>query len=281
MSAQTTLLELIEDTLECPVCLKTIVEAPVFLCENIHTLCRVCHEELKKVGDPCPICRAKLTDKRNWNMEKILEKLPKTSCKFEDCNFQKVDKDIVKEHEDNCRHRLVPCYHCDQQLPLSRLSDHLTGNHEMMSNDRYRLNTTDGWWSTVDYVDNDHYVGNVLGMSNVFKANIGGKCMSFYFNSVLVDSKYLLIWGTHNGSKYDNKNYQFTFSLRSGKSNQNGKRNVLMTYTGFCLPMDVSLQSVKDKLLGALVSKQFIMDNVCSENKMRYSISFRKTPKDD
>ena len=35
-----------EKDLECPVCLNSILDPPVYVCENQHDLCSTCHEKL-------------------------------------------------------------------------------------------------------------------------------------------------------------------------------------------------------------------------------------------
>ena len=62
-----------------PVCLQTIKDPPVFLCANGHELCQKCREPLKAEGKPCPVCQGELTDVRSRAVEKMLQKLPKTS----------------------------------------------------------------------------------------------------------------------------------------------------------------------------------------------------------
>ena len=64
-------------SLECPVCLETIKDPPVYLCEKGHALCQTCREPLKAQNKPCPVCRGKLTDVRNLGLEGILEQRPK------------------------------------------------------------------------------------------------------------------------------------------------------------------------------------------------------------
>ena len=84
--------DLIKETLECPVCMKTITDPPVFLCEKGHELCNPCREQLKSEGKPCPVCRGKLIDARNWALEKLLKKLPQSRCKNNGCTFERADE---------------------------------------------------------------------------------------------------------------------------------------------------------------------------------------------
>jgi len=272
MSVQS-LPEWMEDTLECPVCLKTIVDPPVYLCENTHPLCDICHDELKQRKEPCPVCRGKLTDKRSWSIEKILDKLQKAACKYEKCSYKKADKARVEGHEEDCEHRLLCCYHCKEYIPLSNMSEHIVGRHKKPSGGWVLHANLSTSWEIPEVAD-----GIAATVSNI---TIDGKTISFHCNYLLGNPRYLLIWCSHNGSKSDKRTYQFSFSLYDGKAKDKGKNEVVMTYKGFCHPMDVPLESIKDDMTGAVVPRQFIRDNVCSENKTHFAISFSRTPSDD
>ena len=102
----------LKDELECPVCLKTIMDPPIFLCEKGHCLCSTCRKDIKNRGQPCPECRGALTEARNVTFERMLDKLPKNKCKFDGCQFKKAELDIVKKHEVDCPYRLVTVFCC-------------------------------------------------------------------------------------------------------------------------------------------------------------------------
>ena len=121
--------DLFAETLECPVCLQTIKDPPVFLCTNGHELCHTCRERHKTEGKPCPVCKGELTDTRARAVERMLEKLPKTQCKHEGCTFSRADAQVVKSHEEKeCRLKPVKCDECRQQIALSQLYDHKVAN---------------------------------------------------------------------------------------------------------------------------------------------------------
>ena len=46
-------IEDVEKELECPVCLETAVQAPIFKCEEDHLICSKCREKVSC----CPVCR--------------------------------------------------------------------------------------------------------------------------------------------------------------------------------------------------------------------------------
>jgi len=109
--------DLFAETLECPVCLQTIKDPPVFLCANGHQLCYKCREPLKAEGKPCPVCQGELTDVRCRAVEKMLEKLPKTKCKHDGCTFSMANVQLVKSHEEKeCSLRPVLCSICKQPI---------------------------------------------------------------------------------------------------------------------------------------------------------------------
>merc|ERR1719259_694263 len=95
----------LKDELECPVCLKTIMDPPIFLCEKGHCLCNTCRKDIKSRGQPCPECRGALTEARNVTFGRMLDKLPKNKCKFDGCQFKKAELAIVKKHEVDCPYR--------------------------------------------------------------------------------------------------------------------------------------------------------------------------------
>ena len=129
--ANLTLEDLVAETLECPRCLQTIQDPPVFLCTNGHELCYKCREQLKAEAKPCPVCQGELLDVRNRAVEKMLEKLPRTECKYEGCTFARSNPQLVKSHEEReCRMKPVTCEDCFQPMALSELFDHMVDTHQ-------------------------------------------------------------------------------------------------------------------------------------------------------
>ena len=116
-----TLPDWVAKSLECPVCLETIKDPPVYLCEKGHGMCQTCREPLKAQNKPCPVCRGKLLDTRSLAVENMLEQLPKIKCKNEGCTFERSDDQLVKRHEDECRERPVKCEFCQETFAMSKL----------------------------------------------------------------------------------------------------------------------------------------------------------------
>ena len=129
--ANVSLQDLVAETLECPVCLQTIKDPPVFLCANGHELCHKCREPLKAERTPCPVCQGELLDVRSRLAKKMLEELPKIKCQHQGCAFARSDTQLVKSHEEKaCRMKPVKCAACPQHIPLSQINDHMTGLDE-------------------------------------------------------------------------------------------------------------------------------------------------------
>ena len=110
----------LKDELECPVCLETIMDPPIFLCEKGHGLCGSCREDIKNRGQPCPVCRGALTEVRNLMVEQMLDKLTEIECKYYGCQFENRNLDLVKKHEIDCKYRLVTCGECDTETVTGR-----------------------------------------------------------------------------------------------------------------------------------------------------------------
>ena len=128
--ANVSLEDLVAEKLECPVCLQTIKDPPVFLCTNGHELCHKCREPLKIEGKPCPVCQGELLDVRSRFAEKMLEELPKNECKHDGCTFSRADTALVKRHEEKeCSLRPVNCISCQKQIPLCQIYDHYVNFH--------------------------------------------------------------------------------------------------------------------------------------------------------
>ena len=86
--------------LECPVCLLTPRQPPIFICPLGHNICLECKPKLSN----CPICKEKYKKgSRNYFAEKILDKLER-KCRYElfDCDFLTCDSQDLLNHEQIC-----------------------------------------------------------------------------------------------------------------------------------------------------------------------------------
>eukprot|EP00092_Neocalanus_flemingeri_P037542 GFUD01040877.1.p1 GENE.GFUD01040877.1~~GFUD01040877.1.p1 ORF type:complete len:383 (-),score=74.81 GFUD01040877.1:130-1278(-) len=109
----------LDDKLECPVCMETPREGPVYACPNGHLVCKECRSE------SCPTCRVSMGNGKSLLAVTVIENIEHL-CKFVDCG-ELFGNDKVDEHEKICKHRTVACPHnnCSEKIALSKLLDHL------------------------------------------------------------------------------------------------------------------------------------------------------------
>ena len=108
-----------------------MVAPVIYQCQNGHCFCNGCHEPLQKEGKECPVCQGELIKARCLAVEKMLDKLPKIKCRYEDCQFKRAEVDVVHQHETHCLFRLVECSVCKEGIPLSSIAGHLEVAHEI------------------------------------------------------------------------------------------------------------------------------------------------------
>jgi len=258
--------------LECPVCFKTILDPPVYVCVNIHMLCKDCHDQLKSRKQKCPQCRGNFNGKRNLFVENILESIPKTKCKYEGCTFAGVDAEKVKKHENGCKHRTVKCYVCNKDTPLSGLTDHLVSVHKSQKGIKRTLGQAamPPWYSPPIRERNESIPVTVNGCKDG---------LEMFFNMIQLDGCRQLMWISHNQSKEETQKYEFTMALLCGKAydkNQEAKRR-LVKFTGYCLPSDVSLDTIKKDMLGLNLGEEFLKKCVDKDNKIRIELRLEKS----
>uniref|UniRef100_A0A0D3E845 RING-type domain-containing protein n=1 Tax=Brassica oleracea var. oleracea TaxID=109376 RepID=A0A0D3E845_BRAOL len=59
------------EVLDCPICTEPLI-APIFQCDNGHTVCSICCPKLR---NKCPFCALPIGDKRCRAMEKVFESI--------------------------------------------------------------------------------------------------------------------------------------------------------------------------------------------------------------
>ena len=85
----------INDLLECPVCIETIISAPIFQCYIDHIVCKDCHPKL----ETCPICRdANLYDTpmtiRNQKLEEMFKRFQLSNLETAKMTSESIQIDI-------------------------------------------------------------------------------------------------------------------------------------------------------------------------------------------
>jgi len=250
--------------LECPVCLETIKDPPIYLCEKGHGLCQTCREPLKAQNKPCPECRGKLTDTRNVAVENILDQLPKIMCKYDGCAYEKSDAQLVKKHEDDCRERQVTCETCQKPIALSKLFAHLDTEHKKSLGYTYLGQEWRGW--TKGHQSGIGFMP--LGIVN----NDLGIDLEFILNWACYDTKITMFWISLCGAAKEANEYEFTFKLEN-----KAQTKVLTTNTRKCLSCDLSHDDVKKKATALLLSQEEIKEaSEDNEDKLYWTISIKK-----
>ena len=228
--------------LKCPVCLRTIKDPPIYLCERGHELCCTCRGTLKDQSKPCPVCRGRLTDVRSLAVEKMLEDLPKIKCKNKGCSFKRSDPQLVKRHEDEeCREKLVECHYCLEPIALSKLFGHVDTQHEesILKNLRF------GEWWDIDIQELDHHEDGFLALGKVSN-NLG-----FFFNWVNYDMNLAMFWISFWGRAKEAEKYDYSLVLKSSVDNNVASTNLLCGQRE-CVSCDMSHEEVKKQAKGLL-----------------------------
>ena len=226
--------------LTCPVCLRTIKDPPIYLCERGHELCYTCRGTLKDQSKPCPVCRGRLTDARSLAVEKMLEDLPKIKCKNKGCSFKRSDPQLVKRHEDEeCREKQVECHFCLQPIALSKLFGHVDTQHEESLN-YPRLGE---WW---DIDIRDHREEGFLALGKVSK-NLG-----FIFNWVNYDMNLAMFWISFCGRAKEAEKYEYKLMLKSSVDNNVAITTNLLSGERECVSCEMAHEEVKKKAKGLL-----------------------------
>jgi len=241
-------------SLECPVCLATIKDPPIFQCEKGHGLCQTCREPLKAENKPCPVCRGRLTDTRNLAVENMLDQLPKIKCKYEGCAFQKADCQLVKTHEEEeCRERPVKCEICQEPVALSKLGGHLETKHNRQPIRFGNLGVEQGFHSGTGW----------RGSWPFTKVN---NDLQFIFNWRSYDAKVVMFWISLCGTPKEAKEYEYSIKIESSADRKAGRTKFLLAGTGDCLSCEVSHQDVKDKATEVMLFSQAILNKAAEEN---------------
>jgi hypothetical protein len=103
-------LQKMDKVIMCPICLDTMT-SPILQCEVGHSMCGDCIKDNEvKI---CPQCRGPLSKTRNYQLEQLIENMPKslkTSCFFADkgCKYLLAPTEKA-DHEVECKHRKFLC----------------------------------------------------------------------------------------------------------------------------------------------------------------------------
>jgi len=248
----------LKDELECPVCLKTIMDPPIFLCENGHGLCGSCREDIKNRGQPCPVCRGALTEVRNHMVEQILDKLPRNKCIYNGCQFEKRNLDLVKKHEVECRHRLVSCGTCKKEIAVFSLTNHLSSVHQSTP------------------VDFDLGVEKKLSCSLVdFSGNhqpLTCNGLEFYFNHFKHCENLVMFWISYTGGPDEADKYEYIVKIQSSEP----QSDYFFTGSRRCVTCNVSQEDMKKEMTAVFIDNKLLQKAADGDGDVKYSLMVKR-----
>ena len=115
----------LQEKVECPVCLVVPREGPVPCCPSGHITCSPCLGKLRAEGKlECPTCREPMGESKSALAKVVIESM-EHECSFQGCDELVAFKDY-KKHQVTCEHRLVVCpaVGCDKTEPFCHMLDH-------------------------------------------------------------------------------------------------------------------------------------------------------------
>ena len=130
----------LQSSLECPVCLETIREAPVQCCRNGHLICKVCIVRTQI----CPTCRAPLGVGLSQKCvshvaNRLIDLLPHPCTNKDRGCTEELLLNLLTRHETECRFRDVRCPvgYCLHTVPMASLSSHISSSPHSLTTHSY------------------------------------------------------------------------------------------------------------------------------------------------
>ena len=192
----------------------------------------------------CPVCRGKLTEKRSFYVEKILDKMFK-KCKHDNCSYKTSDESLIKIHEPRCRQRLVPCGHCDARISLLKLTQHLEEVHN-----RAPIGKEDPATLRAQ-------IPISFTQPGMWRLSIQGTSVQFYLHLTPLDNYVMLVWVSCSLPESGARFYQYTVSVTGPNSSY---------YTGKmqCVSCDIQPSNVEKSGRGLHWIKQIACEALVS-----------------
>lgn len=111
----------LKEVLSCPVCYRLLRDTRVLKCG--HTICRLCKETLmsgNRVSAPCPLCRARFSQRDGDVRNVVLESIATTfCCPHDGCDEVHGREGEASRHREECPRREVVCTDCGRTVPNS------------------------------------------------------------------------------------------------------------------------------------------------------------------
>jgi len=121
----------LKSQVKCPVCLTLPREdRAIPCCPQGHIVCSTCRDKSIRQGRlDCPTCRVPMGQGRSLLALTVIKNV-KHECGHQGCNV-KLDLNQIKEHEETCVWRLIPCpgngSRCTAVIPLCSVLNHAEG----------------------------------------------------------------------------------------------------------------------------------------------------------
>jgi len=256
--------------LECPVCYDPITEPPIFQCDNLlsHSFCSICHETLQRNGKACPVCQAQLTGRRCLIFENMVETqdLPKKiKCKHDGCDYNRLDEDTVKEHEEDCHHRNVPCCYCDDKIGLNGIAGHVINTHRELVNFVGLSIPEKNMWI-------DPY--NWEKKQIAYKVGRDAQNPAFLFNYNAENDAAPIFWIACVAPKKSGaKRYKYTFQVKNSGIDDTG---FIFEGTRPCVPCDLSHEEVRKMGCYLVLDEETIADVTMDHWKIPITVTISK-----
>jgi len=122
----------LQSQVECPVCLTMPREdSAIPCCPQGHIVCSTCRDKL--IRQDCPTCRVPMGQCQNLLALTVIKNV-QHECGHQGCSV-KLKLDQIKEHEETCVWRLIPCpgasiganIRCGAIIPLCNVLNHAQG----------------------------------------------------------------------------------------------------------------------------------------------------------
>jgi hypothetical protein len=246
-----------KELIECPICLNSATEGPIWTCKNGHHVCNTCKPRLVNCGS----CRQPITT-RSLQLERMRDLIPMT-CQFTGCEIEMKSKDI-KGHEETCNKApLFNCANlrCKKKLMLKDLISHITTCHTKIKK---------------------RELGRIGFLTSITKSLQGSQDFNwasrFKFNEEyffmqtkkITKDKIWLMWLYYPGLAQDAAKYTCRIKVHHPEENLGS-----VTYTGDVISMTVDRETIENERMGLKFSNYDVKQWVCND-KLKYSFSISK-----
>ena len=177
---------------------------------------------------------------RNLTVEQMLDKLPKNKCKYNGCQFEKQNLDLVKMHEIECKYRLVNCGKCDTEIALVKLPEHLTSNHHNPP------------FTIILGEEQNYFFSRARFFDNHQPLECDGKY--FYINQKEYTKNLVMFWISFSGSQGDANKYEYMLKIKSTEP----QPDYLFTGARRSVSCEVSHKEMKEKSTALFIDKKLL-----------------------